>query len=321
MDIVRQWRALFATLGLLAISARGINPVVTWKRLPEPPDPLDSMEVAHARADVLKQELHDKARRHVGVQVALNDALLGLGALAIAAGASGAHRGAAMACVVQGDNDHLFVIVPVHVVSPYPPLNGRGIAEENAEQFRVIYTGIPTDCLHCLEGTGYGGRLAPCPISSFDVQFALVTDVNRVRAAFAGIGWSIDHPSAVDLLDLFAPMHGDLQLEILVPSNHRNRLGQADTEVLLAEISTYCEDCPLTYVFESGTSKLVLHSALELQLDAGQATLAGRQQPSCPASTRRLCFRRHAHRRQRQGGYGLGHPGLGAYRPRALRVC
>lgn len=182
----------------------------------------------------------------------------------------------ALACIVQGDGGERYAIAPAHVLSPYPPLNGQGIAEENAKQFRVIHASAPTDTVPCLEGTGYGGRLVPFPASSFDVQFARVTDSGRVSDAFAGIRWSSEHPSAVDLQDLFALMQNGVLLEILVPSNHKDRLGKADDVVLLADISTYCEDCPLTYVFGSpGTSKLVLHSVLELQLEPGPTTLSG----------------------------------------------
>ncbi|MDD2179979.1 hypothetical protein OIN59_21280 [Acidovorax sp. D2M1] len=182
----------------------------------------------------------------------------------------------ALACVVQGDDGDAFAIAPAHVLSPYPPLNGRGIAEENAKQFRVVRAEIPTDTVPCLEGTVHGGRLAPYPATSFDVQFAKVTDLQRVSEAFSGIRWSVQHPFAVDLPDLFALMQNGVLLEIMVPSNHKDRLSDAEPVVLFADVSTYCENCPLTYVFESpGKSKLVLHSVLELQLELGHATLGG----------------------------------------------
>lgn len=182
----------------------------------------------------------------------------------------------ALACVTKADDGEAFAIAPAHVLSPYPPLNGRGIAEENAKQFRVVRAGIPTDTAPCLEGSVHGGRLAPYPATSFDVQFAKVTDLHRVREAFSGIRWSVQHPFAIDLQDLFALMQDGVLLEILVPSNHKDRLNDTDAVVLLADVSTYCENCPLTYVFESpGKSRLVLHSVLELQLEPGHATLGG----------------------------------------------
>ena len=182
----------------------------------------------------------------------------------------------ALACVVRGDDGEPFVMAPAHVLSPYPPLNGRGIAEESAKQFRVLRAEIPTDPAACLESTVHGGRLAPYPATSFDVQFAKVTDLDRVREAFSGIRWSAQHPFATDLQDLFALMQNGVLLEILVPSNHKDRLSSTDAVVLLADVSTYCENCPLTYVFESpGKSKLVLHSVLELQLEHGHTTMGG----------------------------------------------
>ena len=108
MDNARRWQVPLVAFALIAVSACGINPVITWQRQPEPSGHLDSMEVARARADALKRALHEKAREQVGAQVALNDALLGLGVLAVASGASSLHRDVYMTLAVGAGSGYLY---------------------------------------------------------------------------------------------------------------------------------------------------------------------------------------------------------------------
>jgi hypothetical protein len=110
MNKAHLWRAPCAAFALLTVAACGVNPIVTWDRLPEPPGNLDSMEVARARADTLKRALHEKAREQVGTQVALNDALLGLGALAVVAGVSSAHRDVYTGLALAGGTGYLYSV-------------------------------------------------------------------------------------------------------------------------------------------------------------------------------------------------------------------
>ena len=74
------------------MSACSVNPIVNWQRQSPSVSAIDTMEVARIEAATLKEAIHKKVDEQIGMQVRLNDSLLGLGVFTIAAAVGKAHR-------------------------------------------------------------------------------------------------------------------------------------------------------------------------------------------------------------------------------------
>lgn len=79
-------------MGTCLLAGCGTNPIVSWNAAKEDDGGLDSMAVARADAESLKQAFHARAEALIGAKVALNDSLLGLGVLTLGLATSNAHR-------------------------------------------------------------------------------------------------------------------------------------------------------------------------------------------------------------------------------------
>jgi hypothetical protein len=185
----------------------------------------------------------------------------------------------ALACMVADQDGTAYALAPIHVLSPYPAANGSGIATTKVIQFRVTNNALPPDLTHCVEATSFGGRLAPHPKKSFDVQLAKVTDRGRLRKAFAGFPLSPSQPFVTGETELAQLMQDGTQLEILAPANHPRRLGMPPVSVL-AKLSLKLAPHTLWYRFNTGDQQAVLHNVIELQIESGSATMGG--DSGCP---------------------------------------
>ncbi len=192
----------------------------------------------------------------------------------------GASDFGAACCIVRDDNGARYVIAPIHVLSPHPADDGRGIATKPAAVFRLATAQAPHDVKPFLKATRFGGRLVPGSQRSFDVQLATVLDEPRAALAFSGIALSATQPFAADLDALGELIADGTTLRILVPNNNPNR-GGGFQPALRATLSLTQEDHPIDYFFGSNpTPTRVQHSTIELHIEPGATTLPG--DSGCP---------------------------------------
>ena len=243
-------------------------------------------ELRHTPPQVLPQRLITSVLtggtlKHfsIPVDVQLQDRLLSATAQADTAvfarsSQSGRADFGTVTCVVVDGAGTRYAMAPIHVLSPYPVSNGRGISAAAAPNvFRVASAASPPDSAPFLRSTVFGGRLAPEPLRSFDVQLAAIADRHRLSAAFSGVNLSRDMPYVGSIVELGNLLRDGRRMEILVPNNHPDHLGTLRTPPQ-ATLSLVDTDQTIWYQFSS-QQQPVLHNVLELQLVAGDSTNAG----------------------------------------------
>ena len=195
--------------------------------------------------------------------------------------APGASDFGAACCIVRDEHSRRYVVAPIHVLSPHPANDGRGIAVTPASVFRSAAGHAPHQTPRFLKATSFGGRLVPESRRSFDVQLASVTDEAQLALAFAGIKLSPTQPFAASLAELGDLIKGGETLRILVPNNNPNRTTGSFQPPLRATLSLTEEDYPISYFFGNNSTRTrVLHSTLQLHTEPGATTING--DSGCP---------------------------------------
>lgn len=186
----------------------------------------------------------------------------------------------ALACLVQGEDATLYALSAIHVLSPALNPLGSGLSDQ-AQAFGVQSQANPPEGVAYLKATGFGGRLVAGPTPSFDVQWAAVLNGGRgrLKTALADLDLSAHMPiveSAASLVDL---LKDGRRMLILVPANH-HRFLDSPRMFPQATFSTDESEKWLDYEQDAGATMRVVHSAIELQIQAGERTESG--DSGCP---------------------------------------
>jgi hypothetical protein len=180
----------------------------------------------------------------------------------------------AVTCIVADGNGVRYAMAPIHVLSPYPQADGRGINDGAVNVYRVkSKQQRPPDAAPFLRSTRFGGRLAPEPVRSFDVQLARILDPARLQQAFVGIDLSPEQPCVNSIVELGDLLKDGRCMEILVPNNHPDHLGTL-RPAPQATLSLVDGDHIIWYRFAQ-KAMAALHKVLELQLAVGDRTGGG----------------------------------------------
>lgn len=171
----------------------------------------------------------------------------------------------------------VFALSAIHVLSPAPLPDGlgrrSGLHSQSLSDDGETLLGKPL-----LRSAPLGGRIAPAPARSFDVQLAEVRDAARLRSLFAPLRLSAKRPWVRDQDELNALLADGRSMEIHVPGNSKRRKNPS-LAPLLAVRSISETEFLLDYDFDDGRRQ-IWQRAIELQVRFGEKTLPG--DSGCP---------------------------------------
>lgn len=170
-------------------------------------------------------------------------------------------------CLVKCGALH-YVLAPLHVMSP------GSAAPAGATEMRPApsATEATQSTQPALVSTAHGGRLADSAEASFDVQWAKVNNLPRLRSMLAPQAWSSDMPWVDGPAALHQLIEEGAMLFILLPDNHPKSMQiRGPAEVRLSHDESSFD---INYLV-NGIKRRLPHLAMEFQLEAGRSTMAG----------------------------------------------
>lgn len=179
----------------------------------------------------------------------------------------------AITCVVQDDNDRLYAISALHVLSPSPAIHDGGLIELGTEFFTTS-TAMPPLGDAYLQASAFGGRLVRAPGESLDVQLAEVLNLETLRNALAGLRLSKDKPYVESESELHEMLADGRRLLVLVPENHPRYLGDP-RQFPEATLSGGETGRMIHYNFAGAGTVYSFQNCIELQIQPNAATEAG----------------------------------------------